>query len=154
MLKVLKKLKGREFDWQKHLPFAYALYMKIAEPRTIRILQFIIYGCLLYTGIGVLFYPPGSYSRVVSDGWIVAIGLFVTVGAIVGASAVLPGIWWLERVGVLLLGTGISMYVVVAIILGQSPLGIAVFIAFIMTFIQRWSEIRGSDLAPVVPREA
>lgn len=126
----------------------YNLFMKIAEPRIFRLLQFGVYILLSVAGIGVLFDTPDSIQEVLGNFLIYIFGGFVAVGSILGAFAVLPGIWWLERVALLALGTGVLMYVVITISLGVSIVGLTVYIAFILTFIQRWTEIRGSALAP------
>lgn len=125
-----------------------ALFMKIAEPRVFRLLQFGIYILLGIAGIGVLIDTPDSIQNVLGNFLIYVFGGFVALGAILGAFAVLPGIWWLERVALLALGTGVAMYVVITISLGVSIVGLAVYIAFILSFIQRWTEIRGANLAP------
>lgn len=79
---------------------------------------------------------------------ITVFGAFILLGGILGALAVLPGIWWLERAGILALGTGLAMYSVVAVTLGISPIGFLTGLAFIGTFVQRWMEIRKFQLAP------
>lgn len=126
----------------------YNLFMRIAEPRIFRLLQFGIYVCLLIAGLGVLIYPPHNIVEVLGPNLVYVLGSFVTLGSALGAFSVLPGIWWLERVGLLALGTGMLMYVVIQVSLGVSILGLILCIAFILTFIQRWTEIRGAALAP------
>lgn len=138
---------------QRHVPWLHNLVLRIAEPRIIRVIQFIIYALMTYTGFGLFISSPASYERIVDVFWVYVLATAVTSGALIGALSVLPGIWWLERVGILLLSTGLGIYIVIATMLGQSPLGIAVFVAFLLTFVQRWSEIRGADLAPKLPRE-
>lgn len=128
--------------------FTHSLFMRIAEPRIFRLLQFGVYICLGIAGFGVLFDPPGSFTSVLGDTLVNVFGSFVALGAILGGLAVLPGIWWLERVGLLALGTGVLMYVVLVISLGSSIVGVILYMAFILTFIQRWTEIRSSQLAP------
>jgi len=131
-------------------PFAHNIYMKIAEPRFIRILQFTVYLCMLVAGIGIVIHPPHAFQSVLGLTLVYILGTFLLVGALFGAIAVLPGIWWLERTGLLALATAMLCYVILIITLGSSPFGIAVAIAFAATFVQRYLEIRGPQLAPKI----
>ncbi len=120
----------------------------IAEPRVIRLVQFGIYLCMVGAGAFVLATPPHSFNGVLGPQLVMVFGIFVLVGAVFGAIAVLPGIWWLERAGILSLSTGLAIYAIVAFTLGTSLVGTLVCIAFGLTFVQRWSEIRRFQLAP------
>jgi hypothetical protein len=99
-------------------------------------------------GFGVLLNPPPKFESVIGLVLVYVFGSFVTAGALLGVVAVLPGIWWLERVAILALSTGLAMYVVMAISLGSTPVVYAITTALILTFIQRWFEIKGAQLAP------
>ena len=133
---------------QRLLKHFYFVYAKIAEPRIFRLLQFGIYLCLLYAGHDIYWNTPHSLVDSVGDGHVNMIGIFLATGSTIGALTVLPGIWFLERVGVILVGAGLIMYLVVVIDLGTSALGIAVAAAFILTFVQRFLETKGRLLAP------
>lgn len=126
------------------------LFLKIAEPRYIRLTQFGIYLGMLAAGISVLVNPPASFQGVIGQPLVYIFGGFLFGGALTGAIAVLPGIWWLERVGIVSLITGMSIYVVVVITLGSSFLGMIVSLTLALTFFQRWLEIRRFQLAPKV----
>ena len=126
----------------------YFVFMKIAEPRVFRLLQLGVYLCLLYAGIDIYHNTPAALINAVGDGHVNMIGIFLTVGSAIGALTVLPGIWFLERVGIILTGAGLTMYLVIVIDLGSSALGIAVSVAFILTFVQRFLETKGRLLAP------
>jgi hypothetical protein len=123
-------------------------FLLIAEPRVVRLVQFGIYLCMIFAGHSVLTTPPSSFESVLGLTLINVFGGFVTIGGILAAIAVLPGIWWLERAGILALMTGMAMYSVIIITLGVSPVGLAVAVAFVLTFVQRWMEIRRFQLAP------
>lgn len=129
-------------------PFAHSLFMRIAEPRVIRIMQFGIYLCMASAGFGVLTNTPATFENVIGLTMVYVFGGFISVGSVLGAIAVLPGIWWLERVGILALTTGMAMYAVVVVALNGSPVGLAMAVAFGLSFIQRWMEIRRFQLAP------
>lgn len=131
--------------FKNHLYFVYA---KIAEPRVFRVLQFGIYLCLLYAGCDIYWNTPNSLISAVGDGHVNMIGIFLATGSTLGALTVLPGIWFIERVGVILVGAGLLMYFVIVINLGSSALGVAVSGALILTFVQRFFETKGRLLAP------
>lgn len=128
--------------------FAHSVFMRIAEPRVFRVLQLGVYLFLGFSGVAVLFHPPENLENVVGLTLLYVFGAFIALGSFFGSVAILPGIWWLERVALISLTTGILMYIVMAVSLGSSPVGVGVSIAFIFTFAQRWSEIRGALLAP------
>lgn len=129
-------------------------YMKIAEPRVIRVIQFFIYSLLFTAGVLVLVKPPQSL-EVAAGGYyyVIGFGFMLMIGALCSGVAVLPGIWWLERSGLVLLGFGLLIYLVMAIKLHSSPMGIVVCMILILSFVQRWLEIKGAQLAPLLPNK-
>jgi hypothetical protein len=129
-------------------------YMKIAEPRVIRIVQFFIYSLLFIAGILVLTDPPRALQDAAGgELYIMGFSLMLIVGALSSGVAVLPGIWWLERAGLVLLGFGLLIYLVMAIKLQSSPMGIVVCMILTLSFVQRWLEIKGAQLAPLLPNK-
>lgn len=132
------------------IPFGRHLFSKIAEPRVFRVLQFLIYACLLIAAFGLLFHPSNAVRSTVGVGLTYAVALHLGLGCIFGLIAVLPGIWWLERVGIILMGTGMAMYFVMIFWGDVSLVGGTVALAFLCTFVQRWMEIRDFQLAPLV----
>lgn len=125
--------------------------MRIPEPRIIRLMQFGVYVSMCITGFGLLFRPPASFESIVGLPLVYVFAGFITLGAVLGAVAVLPGIWWLERTAIIALCTGLAMYIVMLIPVAISPVGTFVSLALILTFLQRWSEIKGAQLAPKDP---
>lgn len=124
------------------------LYMRIAEPRIIRLMQFGIYICMIIAGSSVLYHPPEKFEGAIGVTMVYIFGGFMTIGALLGAIAVLPGFWWLERVGILSLITGLAIYVVIIMALNSSGMGLIISAAFALTFAQRWQEIKRFQLAP------
>lgn len=133
---------------KKNFPFAHSLFLRIAEPRIVRLMQFGVYISMFASGIGLLTEPPHAFKSVIGVGLVFVFGGFITLGSILGATAVLPGIWWLERVGLIALATGLAMYIVILASVSLSLVGFSIAIALIFTFIQRWREIKGAQLAP------
>lgn len=127
----------------------YLIYMKIAEPRVKRIIYFFIYLALSLAGTGALFKPPEAIVHILGGQILIyAFALFIIIGALIGAFAVLPGIWWFERVGLLSIGTGIAMYSVTLLYLGASALVTIVPIILILILVLRWLDIKEYLLAP------
>lgn len=129
-------------------PFIYTIFMKIAEPRVKRLLYFGIYICMSVVGFWITTHPPATFQSVIGLTLVYVFGAFVLGGGVLGLVSVLPGIWWLERVAVISLGTGMLMYSVIVIALNSSVVGVGVSIAFALTFMLRWMDIREYQLAP------
>jgi hypothetical protein len=136
------------WDAKTHIPFIHGMFMRIAEPRVIRCMHFLVYICMMVAGVGIVFRPPEHLQSILGLTLLYVFAGFVTIGALFAAIAVLPGIWWLERVGIIMLTTSMAMYVVVIVALGSSPVAVSVALALTITFAQRWTEIRGAQLAP------
>lgn len=133
---------------QNKFPTLYRAYLLVAEPRIVRLILFAIYIVFLIAGGFVLTQPPENFVEVITERLVLMLGCFLALGGILSSVAVLPGLWWLERCGLLSLITGMLIYIVVIVDLQSSPLGICVSIAFILFFILRYMETRQSKLAP------
>ncbi len=132
----------------------YATYMKIAEPRVVRLIQFVIYVGLFVVGIMILHSVPQSLANAAgAQAFVVGFALMLIIGALSSGVAVLPGIWWLERAGLVLLGFGLLIYLVLIITMKSSPVGVVVCLILILSFTQRWLEIKGAQLAPLLPKK-
>lgn len=134
--------------WKKKHPIVAKWFLRIAEPRGIRLMQFGVYACIFIAGIGVVTDPPESFKSSVGLALVYLLASFITIGPLFGMIAVLPGIWWLERVGLIAMGTGVAMYIVIVVTMHGSLVVVGISAGFILTFIQRWTEIKGSQLAP------
>jgi hypothetical protein len=123
-------------------------FLLIAEPRVERVLQFLVYVILGSGGVGILVTPPDTFTELLPTGNLIVFSLFVVIGSAFGLIAVLPGIWWLERAGILALGVGLLIYGSIGIALGSSALVAAITICAVINLAQRWGRIRGAALAP------
>lgn len=124
------------------------LFYKIKEPRIIRLVQLGIYLCMIGAGHYVIANPPEQYQSIIGSLAVVAFGGFLLLGGAAGAVAVLPGIWWLERLGVIAIWVGLAVFAVIAIALGVSLVGFLTAVALALALGQRWSDITEYDLAP------
>jgi hypothetical protein len=145
------KTRVRRFSLESHIPVLHFLFLKVAEPRVIRIMHFVIYISMMFAGGGVIYDPPKALQSVLGHILIYVFGGFVLFGALLSATAVLSGIWWLERVGIIMLATSMTMYVVVIFALGSSVVAVSVAVALSLSFFQRWVEIKDAQLAPRAP---
>lgn len=134
--------------WQTAFPLGYKLFLKIAEPRIVRLGFFGVYLFLISTGFAVLLRPPRSIQHVElvlgATTLVWTLGVFLTLGGIASALAVLPGIWWLERTGIFMMGAGMALFAVFT----AGPYA-SIACAFILIFALRWREIRRYQLAPL-----
>jgi len=124
------------------------LFFKIKEPRTIRLVQLIIYACMVGAGHYIVSVLPDLYTDVLGTTLVYFFGAAILLGGVLGAIAVLPGIWWLERTAIIALWTGLGVFVVVQVALGISIVGLLIAVALAASFVQRWSDITEYDLAP------
>lgn len=123
-------------------------FLLIAEPRVERVFQFLIYAFMGYGGAWILAAPPETFEDALPDMGLLGFGLFGVLGSLFGMVAVLPGIWWLERVGIFSLSFGLLIYWLLGLALGSSVFVAVLTISFALTLAQRWGRIRGADLAP------
>lgn len=125
------------------------LYLKVAEPRNIRILLFVAYLIFIAIGLAGFAHPPTSYREALGTlGFVYLMFGFVSFGALLGTVSVLPGIWWLERAGLLSMGFGVLFYILILFTRNASPFAVGIaFIALLVCAI-RWIEIRRYQLAP------
>ena len=129
----------------------------LAEPRTITILQAMVYTVLLYAGWVDWVDQPEMSVRVagpfVTDVW----GWLLMTSCLFAFLGCLPGIWWLERAGVLGISTACVMQL---FIIAQGYLdggALAIHAAFVLAvallMAVRWNRISRGDLDPFrVPR--
>lgn len=130
------------------------LFLLIAEPRFIRIILFWIYLGLVYMGHTVLSAPSDMFRDALGVLLTPVFGWLMLAGGVFGSIGVLPGIWWLERAGVLLAMSALSIYVIVITAVGRGTgLGSVVGLMLISFLLIRWILIRPRLVAPRrVPR--
>lgn len=130
------------------LAFLNRAFLMIAEPRVIRIIMFFIYAIFLTAGYLVIVQPSQSIIDVLGKDLSVIFGAFLTFGGGVGLIAVLPGVWWLERTGLISAGVGLLMYLTIVLSTGASSLGFPFALLIMLFLLTRWMEIRRYQLAP------
>lgn len=121
---------------------AKQLALLIAEPRVKRVILFAIYVALIYGGHLVLTGPSRAIESVLGETLLTVFGSMLALGGLLGAIAVLPDVWWLERAGLWLIGFGLLIYVIVIISIGGSVLGPTIAIVLMLFLAIRWLEIQ------------
>ena len=130
-------------------PALLKLLRKIAEPRSESVGYFIVYGLMAAGGVLVLIEHPMLFVDVLGDQLTVWFGVFATFGGVAAAIAVLPGWYWLERVGIYSIVAGLALYGVVTTNAGITATGLLFSLAFIIgAFFIRWNRIRTRQTAP------
>lgn len=124
------------------------LFLKIEEPRVIRLLQFLLYFVLGGVATVYIFNPPETYESILGEVLAEVMGGLIVLGAFLGGIACLPGIWWVERLGIIALATGLSVYMVVAASIQTSPLPLGLAFCLIVSLAIRWLQIRDFQFAP------
>lgn len=123
--------------------------MMIAEPRVRRLIYFGIYASLLLAGIGSIMRPSQLIENILGGMVMIWIyGGLMIIGSILAFIAVLPGIWWLERAGLVAIGTGVLMYAVTLLALGVTVMTTVLPIILFLICALRWLDIKEFLLEP------
>lgn len=86
------------------------LWYRIRQPRVERAAYLLVYTVLAIGGSSVLNDPPRSIEGELGAALTFTWGGFLLVGGVAGAAAVMPGWWFLEKMGVASLATGLALY--------------------------------------------
>jgi hypothetical protein len=128
--------------------WAFRLFLRIAEPRVVRLLQFAVYIVLLLGGVSAWWAPPEAIAQslgaVLTGVW----GGLLILGGLLGSSSDLRGSWWVERAGLSFCAAGIAIYGINAVFLEVSHAGpsrlmqVATIAAVLLQLAIRWVRIR------------
>ena len=135
-------------DLADRCPALLRLLRKIAEPRSESAGYFIVYSLMATGGLLVLIEHPMLFVDVLGLNQTISFGAAMTFGGVAAATAALPGWYWLERVGIYSIATGLGLYGVVTTNAGITATGLAFSFAFIGAFFIRWNRLRGRQTAP------
>lgn len=87
------------------------IWALIREPRNITIATAIGWGFISAAGIAALAYPPISITATIGPILVQFWAWFLIVGGVWGAIGACLGWWWVERVGLTLMGGGLVIYI-------------------------------------------
>lgn len=130
-----------------------SLWLRVKEPRVLRIVFLLGYLVTLGMGVATLTNPPatieGQLGPILSVSW----SLFWIVGGIAGAATILPGWWEVERYAVASALFGIGIYGAVLVLLhitspGSRLTQLGVLAIAALFFLLRLALIRGHDFEP------
>jgi hypothetical protein len=129
-------------DLRGRFPHILAAYTRIKEPRVTRLFHFGIYVITMVGGLVAFLNLPQNLIKLVGTFGVTTFGVFGFIGSLMCVISVVPGIMWLERVGILLLFTAVVMYGVM--MLASPGVSVALFFAGALglSLIQRLVEIR------------
>lgn len=85
-------------------------WIRVPSPRDISIAYTCIYLIALGTGLLTLVEPPRSIAYEIGDYAVAALGVLLTIGAVIGMIAGALEHWRLERVGLLFMGTAAAIF--------------------------------------------
>lgn len=123
------------------------VWLRIQEPRIVSVIQFFVYLCAAAAGICAVMYPPKSIEATAGISLTIYWAWLLLIGGVIGALAVLPGVWWLERSAVLACLGASLIYAVNIFALHLSESGnrlVQLFMIGIVAlhFTTRWFRIR------------
>jgi len=124
-------------------------FYKIEEPRVQRLLYFAFYVLIVIAGVYAFTDSSPRFFQVGGWGLIVGLGLSFVFGGIMGALAIIPGAWYLERVGLVSIGFGLLYRGILILSLEVSTTGAFIFYGTVILLLIRFIQIRRADLAPI-----
>lgn len=131
----------------------HALFGWIPEPRIVRGLLLVMYVTMFCVGASTLVDPPQTIAGAAGPLLMGALASFVLVGAFLASLAVLPGILWLERCGIVAMILGISAYGFVLLNLGPPATGpsdllLGIVAASMLGLLVRYAQSPKADIDP------
>lgn len=86
------------------------LWLRVQEPRALSVIYFFAYLAVTVMGIAVTSDPPRTIQGSIGQTLVGCWAAMLIIGGGIGACTVLPGVWWLERVGAILCGFAMLIY--------------------------------------------
>lgn len=95
--------------------FLHRLWGRVHAPRTVSLFMACLYLVPLTGGYLTLLYPPDTVSDIMGPVMVVVWGVLLLAGGLISAIPALFGWYLFERLGMILLGTSLAMYVTTVI---------------------------------------
>lgn len=135
------------------------VWEKIVSPKHMTLAYFCIYAVTVIGGLVSVFIPPVTLQYELGPALTVIWGSLILLGGITGLVSVLPGWWWLERLGIVLAVTGIGIYFAILVYIqleiysspyaaGSRWTQLSMTFLAMSVFIVRWLFIRAYSFAP------
>ena len=120
----------------------------IQEPRVVRLIMLAFYTCTAWAGYVAVAESPDLFFKAAGPLIVYSIAGFLILGGILGGIAILPGYWYIEKLGLLSIAFGLLCRAILIQALAGSPLAASLLASTIILVAVRWVSIRGADLAP------
>ena len=136
------------------------LWLMLHEPRIITAGTGVMWAVLTGIGLAALLAPPATIAHQMGALLTVVWAALLLGGGLLALIGCLPGWYWVERVGILLAGSGAAMYLWVVLALHYQEPGSRLVQAGFVTLaigslVVRWLRIRGPQIDPTrgLPRD-
>ena len=131
------------------------LWLKVNEPRVVSVLRFAMYVVLFVGGVAAVTNPPATMESELGQGAVVGLGLLLSFGCLLGAVSALPGMWFIERLGLIAISSALAIYGGVVLHLhlsgsGNRLLHLTIIIALILSQAIRWVRIKDRPYDPAL----
>ena len=131
------------------------LWLRVNEPRIVSVLRFLMYVVLLIGGTSVIFSPPTTMENALGQGAVTGLAVLLCFGSTLGAVSALPGVWFIERLGLVAISSALAIYGGVVFQLhllgpGNRLLHLTIIIALILSQAVRWVRIKDRPYDPAL----
>lgn len=93
------------------------VWASIRQPRHMKVIYLGVYIITAMIGTGALVAPPPTIAGALGPTLTVLWAVFLIAGGLAGSGTVLHGVWWLERLALLAIATGLLIYAIVVLTL-------------------------------------
>lgn len=131
------------------------LWLRVNEPRVVSVLRFLMYVVLFVGGVSAVTNPPTTMESALGQGAVVGLGMLLSFGCLLGAVSALPGMWFIERLGLVAISSALAIYGGVVFqlhlfSLGNRMLHLTIIIALILSQAIRWVRIKDRPYDPAL----
>jgi hypothetical protein len=106
----------------------------LREPSAINAAQILQYTVAVFAGTMAAFgvSSPVFMTNTIGPKLILAVGIVLAVGGLTGATAVITGMWWLERIALFIVGTGWIMLLPAAVFFAATGSNSAIWLVMVL----------------------
>jgi hypothetical protein len=106
----------------------------LREPSAINAAQILQYTVAVFAGTMAAFgvASPVFMTNTIGPKLILAVGIVLAVGGLTGATAVITGMWWLERIALFIVGTGWIMLLPAAVFFAATGSNSAIWLVMVL----------------------
>lgn len=132
---------------KRHQRSLIQVWSRVQEPRLVSLFRFVMYLLLLFGGSAAVIMPPTSLKGQIGERAMLGLAVLLLIGGVLGGIAALPGAWWLERIGLLSVTFGLTIYLYIILTLhitesGNRLLQFSIVASLIVSQAIRWVRIK------------